>query len=298
MDRLAKAGLIFPGHPYGLRKRSSVKKKPKQLLQVGKKRENGTDKVVWFLDRPLNDDEKVLHELNLKLKSLRIDFNFPNYAAYTDNWNFSEGKSKLLHMSGVQLYRRFADKDGQAGRLYGHWIQNCPSKLRPYLTFNAKPTVERDFSAMQLFLLYGLAELMPPEGDLYEFEDVRRYWMKSVLTKSVGARSQKQAIAALRKDMKETAPGLMEEAESIFDRFWSRHAGVYNLLFQRDSWKELQYLDSIIALRVLRRLLSQGIVCIPIHDSFIVQAQYGDQVESAMKESFNSVFPHLNPKLK
>jgi hypothetical protein len=122
--------------------------------------------------------------------------------------------------------------------------------------------------------------------------------MKSVLTKSVGARSKKQAIAALRKDMKETAPGLMEEAESIFDRFWRRHAGVYDLLFQGDSWKKLQYLDSIIALRVLRHLLSQGIVCIPIHDSFIAQAQYADQVESAMEKSFNSVFPHLKPKLK
>ena len=122
--------------------------------------------------------------------------------------------------------------------------------------------------------------------------------MKSVLTKSVGARSKKQAVAALRKDMKETAPGLMQEAESIFEHFWRRHAGVYDILFQGYSWKKLQYLDSIIALRVLRHLLSQGIVCIPIHDSFIAQAQYADQVESAMEKSFNSVFPHLKRMLK
>lgn len=50
--------------------------------------------------------------------------------------------------------------------------------------------------------------------------------------------------------------------------------------------------------RVLRHLLIQGIVCIPIQDSFIAQAQYADQAESAMKESVNLVFPHLKPKLK
>ncbi len=127
---------------------------------------------------------------------------------------------------------------------------------------------------------------------------VDRHWMKSVLTKSVGARSKKEALAALRKDMKETAPTLMEEASNMFDRFWSHHASVHDLLFKRDSWKALQYLDSTIALRVLRKLLDHGIICIPIHDSFIVQVQFGDQIEHAMKASFKSVFPNLNPILK
>ena len=298
LDELTQAGLIFAGHPFGLKKRSSAKMKPRQILQVSKKTDDGLDKVVWSLKRPLDDDEQVLPKLNLKLKSLRVDFNLPNYSAYTENWNFALGKSKLLHMSGNQLYRRFADKDGHAGRIYGHWVQHCPSKFRRFLTFNGKPTIERDFSSMQLHLLYGLADLAPPSGDLYAFDGVDRHWMKSVLTKSVGARSKKEALAALRKDMKETAPGLMGEASNMFDRFWNHHSGVYELLFSGDSWKALQYLDSTIALRVLRQLLDKGIICIPIHDSFIVQAQFGDQIEHAMRASFKSVFPNLNPILK
>jgi len=298
LDKLTQAGLIFAGHPFGLKKRSSAKIEPRQLLQVSKKTDDGLDKVVWSLNRPLDYDEQVLPELNVKLKSLRVDFNLPDYLAYTENWNFALGRSKLIHMSGNQLYRRFADKDGQAGRIYGHWVQHCPSKLRRFLTFNAKQTIERDFSSMQLHLLYGLADLVPPSGDLYAFDGVDRHWMKSVLTKSVGARSKKEALAALRKDMKETAPTLMEEASNMFDRFWRHHAGVHDLLFKGDSWKALQYLDSTIALRVLRQLLEQGIICIPIHDSFIVQAQFGDQIEHAMKASFKSVFPNLNPILK
>ena len=151
---------------------------------------------------------------------------------------------------------------------------------------------------MQLHLLYGLADLAPPSGDLYAFDGVDRHWMKSVLTKSVGARSKKEALAALRKDMKETAPALMEEASNMFDRFWSYHAGVHDLLFEEDSWKALQYIDSTIALRVLRQLLEQGIICIPIHDSFIVQRRYQDHLEKAMVSAFQSLFPRLTPILK
>lgn len=54
---------------------------------------------------------------------------------------------------------------------------------------------------MQLYLLYGMAEAQPPSGDLYNFDRRDRYWMKSVLTKSVGAQTREEAIAALRADM-------------------------------------------------------------------------------------------------
>ena len=298
LDELARNDLIFAGHPSGLNKRNPSHAEQKALLQITKKDKKDNDKVVSNLDRALNDDELVLEALNVRLKRLRVDFKLPDYKAYTDNWNYALVKSKLAHMSGNQLYRRFADKDGSAGRLYGHWVQHCPSKFRQYLTFDTKETVELDYSSMQLTLLYGMANLTPPEGDLYAFGTIDRYWMKAVLTKSVGARSKIEALAALRKDMKETAPAMMNKATELFDLFWDRHADVYKFLFNDEGWKRLQYLDSIIALRVLRILLEQDIVCIPIHDSFIVKEQYSDQTESAMIEAFKSVFPHLKPSLK
>ena len=290
-----KANLIFAGHPFGLKKNA----KPlveRSLLQITHKDDEGVTKNIVTLNRELSDDEKVLIPLNAKLKTLRIDFALPNYSIYKEHWG--AGSSKLRHMSGTQLTRRFVGTDGVAGRLYGHWVQQCPSGLRRYLTFNRLPTVERDFSSMHLYLLYGLAGERPPEGDLYAFGHVDRDWMKSILTRSIGADSREEAIAALKKEMKEVAPKLMKRAESYFDRFWEHHQKVYDQLFNGNTWAKLQFLDSTIALKTLKILISNNIVCIPIHDSFIVQDRYAEQLEVAMVSAFNSLLPDMQMRIK
>ena len=61
---------------------------------------------------------------------------------------------------------------------------------------------------------------------------------------------------------------------------------------------DCQYLDSVIALRVLKIMHKQNITCIPIHDSFIVQEKYSMQIKNAMRSAFQSVFPNIKPRIK
>ena len=297
LNLLTIEGLVFSGHPYGLK--SDAKRQPgKPLLQI-KHEDSQTDEPTNKpLDRALDIDEGVLVPLNEKLKSLRIDFNLPNYSVYQANWNFTKGQSKLRHMSGTALARQFKSQDRIGGRLYGHWVQQCPSDLRPYITFNGKPTIELDYGSMQLFLLYGLAGCIPPDNDLYEFKSIDRYWMKAVLTRSVGAKTRDEATASLRAEMAETSSKLLPRAAEFFDLFWERHKNVYHILFKGETWAKLQYLDSTIALRVLKLLLSNNIVCIPIHDSFIVQKRHEVQLRTAMQTAFKSLFPKIEPIIK
>ena len=77
---------------------------------------------------------------------------------------FYIGQSKLRHMSGTYLVRKFKHTDGHAGRLYGHWVQQYPSGVLRYLTFNGKATIELDYSSMQIYLIHGLADKLPPPG--------------------------------------------------------------------------------------------------------------------------------------
>ena len=75
--------------------------------------------------------------------------------------------------------------------------------------------------------------------------------MKQVLTKSVGAESRDLAMSAWRKDFKDDPSKLMGKAELYFDTFWEIHSSVYDLVFDGgEIWKKLQYLDSVLALRV------------------------------------------------
>ena len=150
-------------------------------------------------------------------------------------------------------FRRFTDNDCDGGRLYGHWVQNCPNLLRKYLTMNNLPVIEKDFSSMNLLMLYGLAKKTPPNGDLYMItafpED--REWMKTVLTKSIGAKNKVEVIGSLRKEMSKIRRILLMEAEKMFEKFWEKHHQVYHLLFKDKIWKKLQYIESNIALKIL-----------------------------------------------
>jgi hypothetical protein len=296
LDYLVQSGLVFPGHPKGLSKAKS--EGGIALLRLAKTSEGADNKIINSMDRSLSADERVLIRVNERLRNLKLDFNYPNYRAFIENWNFKEGRSQLQHMNGDQLYRQFTDEDGSAGRLYGHWVQNCPSTLRQYLTFNRLETVELDYRSMQLYLLYGLAGASVPEGDLYQIGKFDRHWAKAVLTKSVGAETQDIAVNALRKDMQENDAQMLAKAQILFDQFWERHAAVKPLLFQDQIWKQLQFLDSTIGLSVLERLMRHNITCIPIHDSFIVQTRHKNDLKIAMCEAFQSVFPKIIPEIK
>lgn len=302
LDIVTKAGLVFAGHPTGLGRSRARKYLEKPLLQLRIKKDDGSERVKVPLQRELNADEAILPEVNNVLERLRLDFDLPNYQAYTASWDFWSGKSKLTNRSSVQLYRIFSEQDGAAGRLYGHWVQTCPSNLRQYLTLNGLPSVETDFGSMQLMLLYGVKGEIPPEGDLYctdEFFIRDRDAVKQVLTKSVGASSRDIAMSAWRKEFKDNPAKLMGKAELYFDTFWEIHSSVYDLLFNgNEIWKKLQYLDSVIALRVLKIMHEQNITCIPIHDSFIVQEKYSVQIKNAMRSAFQSVFPNIKPRIK
>ena len=95
-----------------------------------------------------------------------------------------------------------------------------------------------------------------------------------------------------------TANKLLKKAEDYFDIFWDFHSAVYDLLFHGQTWARLQYFESTIALRVLKQTTEAGIICIPIHDSFIVQVQSKEKLEHAMLSAFHSVFQSVEPVLK
>ena len=44
--------------------------------------------------------------------------------------------------------------------------------------------------------------------------------------------------------------------------------------------------------------MRQNITCIPIHDSFIVQSRYKNDLKIAMRDAFQSVFPKIIPEIK
>ena len=58
-----------------------------------------------------------------------------------------------------------------------------------------------------------------------------------------------------------------------------------------------QFIDSQIAEKVMMKLLSQGILCLPVHDSFICQEHHLSGLQLAMSEAYEEVLGVV-PQLK
>ena len=125
-----------------------------------------------------------------------------------------------------------------------------------------------------------------------------REWMKTVLTKSIGAKNKVEVIGSLRKEMSQNKKNFTYGDEKMFEKFWEKHHQVYHLLFKDKIWKKLQYIESNIALKILSTLYEKNIIAIPIHDSFIVQKRYEKELLNAMYNSFKKYFPDIDPSIK
>lgn len=215
--------------------------------------------------------------------------------AATDLMRKADGKGTKqplpLNFSHVRLRRIFArGRLDHGGRFYGGWWQFIPSKYRKYVAIDGSLTAEADYSAMALTSLYALDGKDIGEGDLYDIglsfdsaEDPRRKIVK-------------RYVNAVLNDEKGTYRLPHEEqrmlgisAKELRERVKIRHSPV-SRHFHSGIGLHLQFLESEIAEQVMLRFASQGEVCLPVHDSFIVRDSLIDTLVGIMQEEFERKF--------
>jgi hypothetical protein len=193
-----------------------------------------------------------------------------------------------------QLQRVFNETFSLGGRLYGHWVQNMPNEYRPSLKINGNETVELDFSEHHIRLLYAIECGEVPDEDTYALPMLlgkhdKAQWRikcKMVLNMMINASTPLKAIQAAQqrcndkglktnhKELKWIAEALARKHEPIA-KYFGTGAG---LMLQRK--------DSDLAVDILIRLLNQEITAIPLHDSFVVEAQHKEALLDAMNQAY------------
>jgi hypothetical protein len=310
-DWITQQGLVFYPHPNGIKPKPN--KAGKAPLWVSKKDEvsTGDDAKAEPLTRELEGDEIIIPILNEKLQAQKVSIQFDSHTEYLKHWRYKEHRSRCISGGSKKVYRQFSGEDGIGGRLYGHYVQGLPSAVRKKLLIDDKPSVELDYSSIQLRLAYALADAEMPElNDFYiqpEYanhekfiRDLHREDMKAVLTRSVGNPTRETTIQSIFKYLRDSrSKATMAKAERLYDQFWEIHSEACPHAGDNipAAWGKLQYLDSQIALRVLSKLIDQGIFAIPVHDSFIVKAKYEDQLGIAMIEAAQEVAPGVEFKI-
>ncbi len=262
---------------------------PEELIRLCKT--NGNDELLdfeWSDENKQWTSDLLSYNAFIAQQDIRLNLTAQEEAKQVANLNHGRGLGNdefdttpvyyRLELMRTELYRKFNNGSfEQGGRLYGGWWQNILSGYREKITINDKPTVELDYSGCAIHMLYHQRNKQCAGYP---------YTLNSISADETGRIKDLTQILinGTRKDRKRRADHpfsgeltvgrvlqLLEERHApIADAFYSG-AGIF-----------LQRKDADIALSIITSLKNKGIVALPIHDSFIVTAEYEEELRKEM----------------
>ncbi len=245
--------------------------------------------------KEVKESREVLHRLNAKLDACKISLPEDSWdrlrakrlARIARKPSEVEWKGAVLgDDSAKSLYRVFNGEWNRGGRLYGGWWMCLDKEERPNLTIDGEPVVELDFSALHPSILFNVIE-QPFEGDPYFLPPYSRELCKETLQRLLN-RSVKQGGSEIKRAQKNHPPEGVAFATFLAD--YIAYLSPLVKHFGKGLGLVLQRADSELALDVLKRLDAQGIVALPVHDSFIVGTSHEQALFNAMQASFKDMF--------
>lgn len=209
----------------------------------------------------------------------------------------SSGKFRdVIDFSKIKLKRIFNNNSfEEGGRFYHTWWQQIRSEYRKHIRIDDEPTCEVDFAGLHVNLLYAIEGLPLPTDDVYTlkgFPPETRRIVKIAFQILLNSNNEKDARIKIYKEFprKEnpyvfTSKGITHE--KIIIAFKEKHKAI-SKYFCTGYGVKLQFIDSQIAEETLLNLSKEGIVALPVHDSFIVQKTHkGKLIETMGKVVFN-----------
>jgi hypothetical protein len=70
-----------------------------------------------------------------------------------------------------------------------------------------------------------------------------------------------------------------------------------HLLQGKQKALQMQFLDSQVCASILQRMMDMDIVCLPIHDSFVVTVEHEETLRTVMVEEFQKHFNGVTPEI-
>ena len=197
-----------------------------------------------------------------------------------------------INYSNVCLRRIFSRGSTLlGGRFYGGWWQSLPSKFRPHITIDSQKTSEVDFSTMSLRILYAKENIQIPDNrDLYE----------------IGLRGSKSYLSESRELIKIYINAILNDDKGNFrldnkqlntlkltsnqlkEKVYNTHKDI-SKYFSTGIGLKTMFIDSQIAEKILLHFLGKEIVVLPVHDSFIINSEYVNDLKETMISLFKSV---------
>ena len=225
-----------------------------------------------------NSETKVLRNKLQSINKLYQQFDFRTVLN-------SDRTTTRLFPRLTAIYNNCSFSDG--GRLYcipyrGMNYQQLNKQERSRIQINLADTVELDFSTLHLSMLYAQRniELL---SDPYSFDCDRNIAKKTILV-LINAETEYSALKALEKEYKNTL-----DFKPIIAAAKQYHTPIADC-FGSGIGIKLQNYDARIAVNVVSHFTAKGVPCLPIHDSFIVEKRYKQELKDVMVSSYKKLF--------
>lgn len=231
-----------------------------------------------------------LLEINEALKRVRIDLDMHSSVQEGDVIRCGE---LVLYRDHKALWRVFnRSRFSLGGRFYGPWWQTARKADRQHIALQGEPTVEHDYEQLHPRLIYALAGKRL-DGDAYTLNGWDRSLTKRAFNILLNAETYEASQRALANHI--GGKGALGNAARLIETVKARHTPIAQY-FHTGVGLKLQRKDSDVAEQVMLDLLDDGIVALPIHDSFVVQARYADHLRTVMDRALFKAFPSLRTK--
>jgi hypothetical protein len=197
---------------------------------------------------------------------------------------------RLCRESLHRVFNRASFKKN--GRAYGAQHQSLSKELRKHILINGQKTLEPDFSAYHMLMLYHM-EGIDYADDPYTViggPDYRDFF-KSVCLIFINAKLIKAWRPIKHKliEQKIKLPGVKRPYVSLLKKMRDAHAPIAHHI-GADKGIDLQNIDSHIMNSILMRLMDMGILGLSVFDSVIAVEDVAEIVRGIMIEEYQRVF--------
>lgn len=181
---------------------------------------------------------------------------------------------------------------------------------RAELIINGDQVVELDFSALHPNLLYSAEGIQYPlDKDPYQifnFHPLARPYLKQLLLYLLNSENFIKAEKAgnyFLKENKSEAKRLrgigIKKARPLLEAYFREHEAIAHYFCSgKETGLRIMNLDARIALDVVYDFAKQGIPILSVHDSFIVQQQYHNQLRATMQHRYYQHTKGFNINIK
>ena len=257
----------------------------------------------------IRENVLLLRDKYKRTKSFTLNEELRGKRDYLQDYNNFSRSFDVTHNGNsydVQMYKVYNINTIRGGRSYmGGSIQSLSSSQREELMINKKGCTSYDYDAFEVAILYTLCEEIL-DGDPYTVPltgfdtKVARKLCKSALIIMINCKSTEEAKRAFNKVVKHDfdveelytkglIPSKFIPTNIILEKLQEKHVKVSHMLFASTSC-DLQYIGSLINDYIVSSFMQKHeVLCLQVHDAFIVQEEYDSLLYKLMFDAWNHV---------